>query len=121
MENGPASVPERGGERDERPGITRRGRSGRWARRDRARERRPGRSGGGATRRAVLRGTAGSGQGLALAVRGGRTAQQGAPIGSPGTPPAAEGPIRVAFGYVGEVDDGGWTQAHDVGWQALVA
>lgn len=33
--------------------------------------------------------------------------------------PAAGEPIRVAFVYVGSINDGGWTQAHDVGRQAV--
>lgn len=33
--------------------------------------------------------------------------------------PEAGEPIRVAFVYVGSVNDGGWTQAHDVGRQTV--
>jgi basic membrane protein A and related proteins len=46
-----------------------------------------------------------------------------ATAGAPGAPaaPAAEGPLKIAFAYVGPVGDAGWTYAHDRGRKAVEA
>jgi len=64
------------------------------------------------SRRGVL-GAALGGSALLLAGTRRATAQAGTPAAGP--------PIKVAFVYVGSVNDGGWTQAHDVGRQAIEA
>ncbi len=42
-----------------------------------------------------------------------------APMAAAPAAPAASGPLKVAFAYVGPVGDGGWTFAHDNGRKAL--
>src|SRR5688500_19814292 len=41
--------------------------------------------------------------------------------GSAPAAPAAEGPLKIAFAYVGPVGDAGWTYAHDRGRKAVEA
>ena len=66
-----------------------------------------------ASRRGVLGAALGGSAVLLGASRRALTAPEGTPAAGP--------PIKVAFVYVGSVNDGGWTQAHDVGRQAVEA
>jgi basic membrane protein A len=63
------------------------------------------------SRRGVIRGAVAVGAALPFATFGQALAQEGTPAG--GTP------IKVAFVYVGSINDGGWTQAHDQGRQEI--
>ena len=63
------------------------------------------------TRRQVMGSAVAAGVVLPLGGLGTAWAQEGSP--------ASGRPIRVAFVYVGSTTDGGWTQAHDEGRQAV--
>ena len=54
----------------------------------------------------------------------GKKEEAAAPAASPAPAPAAQapapsGPLKIAFGYVGPVGDGGWSYAHDQARKAL--
>jgi basic membrane protein A len=60
--------------------------------------------------------------GAALAACGKK--EEAAPTAAPAptaaaSAPAAEGPLKIAFAYIGPVGDGGWTFAHDNGRKAV--